>query len=400
MGRSPIAKHFKSIHCDARHASNCFRFFLVKILITSTGLEGRGGTESFVRCLARNLESLGHSVMAYGSDPRQHERFLEIDVVPVATDLENLPFTPDVIHAQHHLDTMTALTALPGVPAIYHSHGAVWRGCIVKHPRIYRYLTMSRTSARRIAIESNIPENEIEVVLNGVELTRFAKVRTLPAQPARALFYNSRHDRDSETVAAISEAASKRGLHLDFVGYSFGGLKAEPETFLIDYDIVFASGVSAIEALASGCAVIVLGRTSCGEMVQPENFDHLRGVNFSIANNSPPPSVEKIEAELRNYSSERSAKVTERLRDEADFRKLVTRLVEIYTEAIEKNRTQTPDMKAESLATSQYLRRIVPLIKTTDNMLGRNWSSASRATSLEELSARVALLEDELKKKE
>jgi hypothetical protein len=67
---------------------------------------------------------------------------------------------------------------------------------------------------------------------------------------------------------------------------------------------------------------------------------------------------------------------------------------------IEKNRTQTPDMQAESLATSQYLRRIVPLIKTTDNMLGRNWASASRATSFDELSARVALLEKNLKKKE
>lgn len=394
-----IAKHSERIHCDARHASNHSRLFPVKVLITSTGLEGRGGTESFVRCLARNLESLGHSVMAYGSDPRQHERFLENDVIAVATDLANLPFLPDVIHAQHHLDAMTALTALPGVPAVYHSHGAVWRACVVKHPRIYRYLSMSRTYAHRLAVESNISPDEIEVILNGVELTRFIQVRTLPAQPTRALFYNSRHDRDSETVSAISEAVAKRGLQLDFVGYAFGRLEAEPEKVLPAYDIVFASGVSAIEALASGCAVIVLGRTSCGEMVQPENFDRLRSSNFSIATNSPPPSVKKIDAELRNYSPERCANVTERLRHEADFRKLVARLVEIYTEVIEKNRTQPPDLKAEILATSHYLRHIVPLIKTTDNMLGRNWSSESRATSFEELSARVALLEKELKKR-
>src|ERR1039457_3480393 len=93
----------------------------MKILITSNNVEGRGGTESFVRTLARGLESVGHSVMAYSSDPGQGERLLENDVVPVATDLENLPFLPDVIHAQHHLDTMTALTALPGVPAVHHS---------------------------------------------------------------------------------------------------------------------------------------------------------------------------------------------------------------------------------------------------------------------------------------
>jgi hypothetical protein len=370
----------------------------MKVLITNNTLQERGGTESFVRCLARGLESLGHSVMAYSSDASQGERLLENDVMAVATDLENLPFQPDVIHAQHHLDAMTALTALPGVPAIYHSHGAVWRGCIVKHPRIYRYLAMSRTYAQRIAVESDIAPEDIDVFLNGVDLAHFRKVRKLPAQPTRALFYNSRHDAGSDTVSVIREATSKRGLELDCIGYPFGDLTAEPEKVLPNYDIVFASGVSAIEALASGCAVIVLGRTSCGELVQPENFQRYRETNFSIATNSPPAAAEKIEAELARYSPERCASVTAQLRDDADFSKLVTRLVQIYDRVIEQHRTRPPDLRAEILATSQYLRRIVPLIKTTDNLLGRNWSSASRATSFDELSARVALLEKELKK--
>lgn len=370
----------------------------MKILITSNNLEGRGGTESFVRTLARGLESLGHSVMAYSSDPGQGERLLENDVVPVATDVENLPFLPDVIHAQHHLDTMTALTALPGVPAIYHSHGAVWRGCVVQHPRIYRYLAMSQTFAQRLVVESNISPDDIEVFLNGVELTRFTQVRNLPARPKRALFFNSRHGAESETLSAIREATSRNGLELDCIGFPFERLINEPEKVLPTYDIVFASGLSAIEALASGCAVVVLGRTSCGPMVQSENFDSLRETNFSIAANSPPPSVEKIEGELRRYSPQSSALVTARLREEADFSKSVSRLLEIYQHAIEQHRTRPPDPRAESLATSRYLRHIVPLIKMTDNMMGKNWSSASRASSFDELSARVALLEKELKK--
>lgn len=372
----------------------------MKILITSNTLEGRGGTESFVRTLARGLESQGHSVMAYSSDTTQGERMLENDLLPVATDLENLPVRPDIIHAQHHLDAMTALTALPGVPAIFHSHGAVWRGCVIKHPRIYRYLAMSRTFAQRIAIESNISPDDIEVLLNGVELTRFAQVRKLPGQPTRALFFNSRHDLESDTLRAIREATARRGLQLDCLGFAFGNLEPEPEKILPTYDIVFASGLSALEAAASGCAVMVLGRTSCGPMLQPENFESLRETNLSIATNSPPPSVEKIEAELQRYSPERCAIVTERLRDEADFRKSINRLVEIYTRAIEMHKQRPVDMPAESLAMSRYLRYIVPLIKMTDNMLGRNWSSASRPSSFEELSARVSMLEKEVKKTE
>lgn len=344
----------------------------MKVLITSNNFETRGGAQAFVRCLANGLESLGHSVLVYTNDSHQRQRLSENDLLPLVTDIEDLPFLPDVIHAQHHLDAMPALAALPGVPAIYHSHGAVWKDCVVNHPRIYRYLAASRTSAHRIAVESNISPEDIEIFPNGVDIKRFTKVRRLPTQPARVLFFNRHHAADSAAISAIREATSKRGLELDCIGYYFGRLTDEPENVLPSYDIVFASGISAIEALASGCAVVVLGRTSCGEMVQPENFDAFRETNFSIATNSPPPSVEKIEMQLRRYSPQSCALATERLRCEADFRKSVIRLVEIYQRVIEQHRTRSPDPRAESLAMSKYLRRIVPVVRVTDNMLARN----------------------------
>lgn len=81
--------------------------------------------------------------MAFSADARQLERVLEIDVIPVTADPRRLDFMPDIIHAQQHLEAMAALTALPGVPAIYHSHSATWRDFAPKHPRIYRYLSIS-----------------------------------------------------------------------------------------------------------------------------------------------------------------------------------------------------------------------------------------------------------------
>ncbi len=339
----------------------------MNVLITSTNL-AHGGAQSIVRSLARGLQGFGHSVVAYSNISSQCDPPLD-DLVPVAPDLENLPFQPDIIHGQHHLDAMTAVMALPGVPAIYHSHGAIWKDHVVKHPRIYRYLAISRTAAYRIAVESNISPDNIEVLLNGADLTPCTEVRTLPAQARRALFFNRHHRRDSETVAAIREAVSRRGLELDFIGYYVGQLVDTPEKILPSYDIVFASGLSAIEALACGCAVIVLGRTSCGEMVQPENFDKFRMANFSIANNSPPPSIEKIKAELDRYSPTSCAAVTERLRDKADFRKSVAQLVNIYEGVVEQHRAHPPDPRAESLAMARYLRQITPLVRETDEMM-------------------------------
>ena len=96
----------------------------MRVLITNNRLDLRGGAEMFVRDLARGLQARGHSGLAYSSDLGQGERLLESDPVAVTTDLENLVFRPDIIHAQHHLDAMTALGALQGVPALYHCHGA------------------------------------------------------------------------------------------------------------------------------------------------------------------------------------------------------------------------------------------------------------------------------------
>lgn len=338
----------------------------MRVLITNNRLDSRGGAEAFVRDLARGLQARGHSVLAYSSDPGQRERLLESDPVPVATDLEALTFEPDIIHAQHHLDAMTALTALPGIPALYHCHGAVWRECAPKHPRIYHYLAMSSTLAQRMMIESNIAETDITVWLNGVDLARFRTVRKLPRKPTRALFFNGHHGPESETTVAVRTAASRRGLQLDFAGFHFGQRIERPEISLPDYDIVFASGKSAIDALACGCAVIVLGRTSCGVLVRSENYDHLREVNFSIAVNSPPPSAEKIEEQINRVAGEDCALVTERLRREADFTLALERLVGIYERVIEIHRALPTDHRAESLATSRYLRKIVPLIKSVD----------------------------------
>jgi glycosyltransferase involved in cell wall biosynthesis len=366
---------------------------LMRVLITNTRLEGRGGTETFVRQLARGLQAAGHSAMAYGSDPTELPRLLESDLIPVATDLEGLPFRPDIIHAQHHLDAMTAITALPGVPAIYHCHGAIWRESVPKHPRIHHYLAVSTTLRERMSVEFLVPPSDISVVPNGVDMRRFRpRDGAPPARLARALFYNSRHEPDSPTVRAVRTATQRRGIEIDFVGTRFGQLADAPETLLPQYDVAFASGLSAIEAMACGCAVVILGRTSCGELVRPGNFDRYRGVNFTIAVNSPEPCAEAIGAELDRYIPDETAATSARARLDGDFDRMVEALIPVYERAIARHRSTPEDLTAEVLATSRYLRGIVPLIKMTDRMLNSQWSSPTRATTLEEVRAEVELL--------
>jgi hypothetical protein len=338
----------------------------MNVLITNSRLDGYGGSQAFVRDLGRALQRAGHEVVAYSSDPGNVDTLTEAGMIPTCNDLKSLPFKPDIIHAQHHLDAMTAILGLPELPAVYHCHGAVWRECAPRHPRIYHYLAMSRTLGERMMVESAIPPERLSTLLNTVDLQRFTTVRSAAPRLTRALFYNKIHHPNGSTLTAIRRVCERLGITLDCNGQKFGTHIAHPEAVLPTYDLVFASGKSAIDALACGCAVVVLGRTSCGTLVMPDNYQRLREVNFSIAVNSPPPSEAAIAAGLQRYTASGCAEVTTRLRHDASHDRSMQGLTKIYEQVIQQHQTQRPSAEEERLAALNYLRKIVPLVRGTD----------------------------------
>ncbi|MEM7147279.1 MAG: glycosyltransferase [Verrucomicrobiota bacterium] len=373
----------------------------MKVLITNASLErrARGGTQGFIQDLARSLQKRGHSVMAYTSDPTQSRRLLHEDKIPVATDLENLEFVPDVIHGQHHLDAMSAITALPNVPAIYHSHGSIWKECLPLHPQIYQYVTVSRFQAERHLVESNLSAKNITVIPNGIEIARFPTVRDLPDRPKTALVYNRAAHKEHALTQTIETACRELGIKTDIIGLSSGNTIDNPEEVLPTYDVVFASGLSAMDAIACGCAVSILGRESCGSLVTDENFDRFREANFTIPANATPTTVADITRELSRYSADATRKATARMRCEGDFETVVDQLVDIYEKAITMHRENPPDPRLGILAVGDYLQTIVPLVKVVDDYL--TWEARvplSTQKELIDLQEQLILIEEKLKK--
>lgn len=361
----------------------------MKILLTNNKLDNRGGTESFVRDVARAMQERGHQVMAYGSYLGEGERLFERDEIPVTVDPSGLDFRPDIIHGQHHMDAMTAMACLPGVPALFHCHGAVWQEALFRHPRVVRYMTMSRTMAQRLSIEYNLKIEEIEVVYNCVDLKLYHHVRDAPEVLRKALFYNGRHDAGSPTFQAVERMCRRRGISMDCCGYKFDHYTARPWEKLPRYDLVFASGRSAIDALASGCAVMVLGRNTCGPLVKPSNFRHFREVNFSMAGNQPPPGDEDLEGWIASYDAAEAVEATRLLREAADSRKLAVRLEEVYREAAECYAANPSTPEADLVATGQYLRKLVNMVKVVDQSLYGQGIQADKLALLLDLKSQL-----------
>lgn len=332
----------------------------MKILITNQSLAVRAGTEPYVRDLARALQSLGHMVFVYSSDPGQGERLLERDLIAVATDLANLPIQPDIIHANHHLDAFTALTALPGVPAIYQEHGGLWQDAPPLHPRIRHYFAPSSHLAATMAVNGRLPASCVSVIPPAVDGARFFRLRDPVVPPKRALFINRYFAENGPTIQKIKDGADRCGVVVDFVGREFGCKHEEAESILPDYDLVFASGQSAAEALACGCAVVTVGSGGFGALVTPENFDHLMDEGFALVPGTIPVAFESLADLLHEHVAETCLPLARKIRAEADFPSAVQRMIAIYEEVVESQNHATTDLPAEMLATSRYLAKISP----------------------------------------
>lgn len=335
----------------------------MRILLTHTPLRRPGGLRTFSRQLAVGFRALGHDVKGFHAfvEGVEEDSLPELEMVRGPGE-----FQPDILHLQHCLPAFSALLAFPGVPAVFHCHGGTWRDAAFHHPRIHRYLVMSGFQAERLSIERGIPSEKISIFLNPVNMDRFRPSQPLEAREPSILVYHGRLAGDDPVVDVIKEEAIRRGIRVDFSGSGFGSSVLSPESLLPGYPIVFASGISAIEAMASGCAVIVFGSGGCGEMVGSANFDRLRARNFSIPFNCPPATTGMVGAALDSFDPADAARVTARIRKDAGLIPAVERLAETYRDVLTTAAGVPADPQGERMALARFLRHKAPMVAVWD----------------------------------
>lgn len=252
-----------------------------RILITQRELKNFGGSEFFAIEVARALRARGREVAIYCPAPGKLANIVTPSGIPVCETPDQVPFVPDIIHGQHHLPTMAALAHFPNTPAIYCWHGArPWVEQPPVHPRIRFHVVTSERMGPRLATEKGIPQDRIVTIPNFIDPERFSRVRTSAGTPTRAVLYGQSGFHAAE-LAQLEDACHANGIALDKVGYAYGNPRPRPEYFLPDYDIVFAIGRCALEALACGCAVIPIVPQLAGYLITEENFAHWSASNFS-----------------------------------------------------------------------------------------------------------------------
>ena len=342
----------------------------LRILITNHFLRGRTGSELYVCELATNLLRRGHSPIVYSPQLGHTARELRDTTVPVVDDLEAIGSAPDLLHGQHHVETMSALLRFPNTPAVFFCHGWLpWEETPPKHPRILRYVAVDDTCLDRLVSESGISEERVSVILNSVDLEQFLPRTPLPGQPARALVF-SNGAKETTHLGAVREACRRRGLTVDVIGSDAGIVATRPQNILGQYDIVFAKARCALEAMAVGSAVVLCDIKGVGPMVTASELDRLRRLNFGIRTLREEIDADVLEKEIARYDASDAATVSQRIRDSAGRDAAIDQIFALYEEVIAEFATGGPrDHDAEARAESAYLRDLNRHYETERNSI-------------------------------
>ena len=335
----------------------------LKVLLTNASLTHRAGTQVYVRDVALELLARGHTPIAYSTQLGEVAWEMRDATIPVVDDLEAVGVSPDVIHGHHSLETMTALMRFPDVPAVYFCHD--WYSTLdspPRFPRILRYVAIDETCRDKLLYEHGAGEDRVQVLWNFIDPGRFKPRRVLPPQAKRALLFSNYAQHDAY-LKAVQTACEGMNITLDVLGKGTGTTSAHPEDVISQYDIVFAKGRSALEALATGAAVVLYFARHVGPMVTSAEVDRLLPLNFGVRAMShplPPDLVARHLAEqIARYDARDAAVVSERVRARAGIQTVVDQIVAVYQEVIEEQTRIGPsDLQAESRAAAAYLRHL------------------------------------------
>jgi hypothetical protein len=363
----------------------------LRVLITNNTLAARAGSELYARDIALSLLRLGHLPVLYSPILGAVAEELEKETIPVVDDLDKLAIPPDIIHGQHHHETMTAALRFRDRPAIYVCHGWLpWEERPPLFPTIRRYVAVDDLCRERLLTTEGVDAAKVTTIYNFADMQRFSERPPLPDRPKSALIFSNYaplvHD---EIRAACQSVGIER---VDLVGGAAGNVTSRPEDLLPQYDVVFAKGRSAIEALACGCAVVVADYSRFAGLVTMKTLDHLRRFNFGVRTLQNVLTRDALRLELEQYSADDAHTVSRTMRADAQLSQAAIRYADLYREVLSGWDAARDAPSAETTIgyATRYLRWLAPTIKDRHGVEHYARTLANEIPALREIDQRLS----------
>lgn len=325
-----------------------------RILLVNIILTGRTGTEVVCCETARRLRKRGHDVVIYTQQDGPTADQLRAEGFQVTTDLASVIDVPDVIQANQTFPLLEAVGHFPAAPAISICHDATtWHSEPVDLPSIRRHVAVDLACRDRITSRFPHLAGQVEILHNAVDLDAFQPRTRLPERPTRALILV----KSPSYVDAVRQACVERGLKLSIIGPAAGNEVDDLPAFFREHDLVFASARSALEALAFGCAAVVLDWRGFAGLVTSDVVSSWRQNNFGSRLLSRPVSTEAIVDAIDRYDASDAQLVSGFIRAHSSLEGYLDRLEAMHRKVIAEGAARPVD-RAETIDT--LIRSFLP----------------------------------------
>jgi hypothetical protein len=175
---------------------------------------------------------------------------------------------------------------------------------------------------------------------------------------------------------------------LDEVGSAFGREIDDLHAQLGNYDLVFATARMALEALAVGCAVVVVDGRGLAGLATAATVDAWRVRNFGVSVLTRAVTADAISAEIARYDAADAMKVSERIREVATLSAYLDQVEALHREvaALPRDVNSREDLRATGSFAAQWLRRLgegtIP--ENFDTLLAANEFAAEHGAVVDE----------------
>ena len=304
---------------------------MAKILYGNISLIARTGTEVVTIETVRGLQRRGHEVAVFVGRIGPTAQQLHDAGIPVLTSLNNLPWTPDIVHSNHLIQSLTAAGAVPDVPQVFCCHDSDnWHSAPPQLSLVRRLVAVDDLCEARLRTTAIRPLPPIVRLTNAVDLERFPQREALPQRPQRALAL-TKHSAHLDELHKVCVANS---IQLDVLGPGAGQVVDDLPSRLPHYDIVFATARMALEALAVGCAVVVADGRGLAGMVNSLNASVWRRDNYGKRLLTTHITAKAIQQAIDRFDHEDARRVSNWIRENASLNDSLRELEQIYSDAM------------------------------------------------------------------
>ena len=227
------------------------------------------------------------------------------------------------------------------------------------------------------------------ILQNAVDLDSFQPRAPLPRRPARALVLA----KGPSFLDSVRDACAQRGLELSIVGPGIGNEVDDLPSYFRSHDLVFASARSALEAMATGCAVIVLDGRGFAGLVTHDVVSTWRQNNFGLRLLKRPVSTELILDAIDHYDAAEAQRVCNFIRANSSLDQYLDRLEAMYREVIAES-AENPADRGDLL---YRMGLSIQRIESAWGLEARAAAAREVQSARDELNARLRAREAELR---